>query len=499
MHHLVQVKNIRCPRLHHNFEPKKQHQLFLLMSSSDIATKKGKTFTWDEIEKHNHEGSAWLVIHGKVYDVTKFVPYHPGGDMILLAAGRQSTELFLSHHPTKTITNQALLDKYYIGEVEQEKVVTEEMIKKQQTKHIYAPEKQTKFYEEVRSEVEKYFKDNNLTPRDVPEMYVKTILSLSIWFVLYLATFYYFDSIIVSFFVAIVWGWANANIGMGMMHDANHGGYSDNPTINRIVGLCFDVLGGSSYTWKMIHSVGHHVHTNVEERDPDIHTNEPHFRKIKAGQKQHWWYKYQHIYLPFLYCTLLFELAFRDFFAMVLGAWGGVKFQPAPKNEYLLFVSSKMCWITYSLIIPVFFSGHTFQRVLLLWTIAYMVASFILVLNFQVNHVTPIADTYHVEKDGMVHADWAETQVTGSSNFAPRSWLWNHISGGLCHQTEHHLFPTICHVHYPKIQPIVERVAKKYGIRYNAYPSFWDAVVGHFTLLKEMGQQGKKVTGWKQL
>ena len=145
------------------------------------------------------------------------------------------------------------------------------------------------------------------------------------------------------------------------------------------------------------------------------------------------------------------------------------------------------------------FSHHTTTHIITLWALAYMVASFILVLMFQVNHVTPLTDTYHVEKDGMVHTDWAVTQVSGSSNFACGSWLWNHISGGLCHQTEHHLFPTICHIHYPQIQPIVERCAKKHGIRYNAYATFWDAVVGHFTLLKEMGAHGKKVTGWKSL
>ena len=283
------------------------------------------------------------------------------------------------------------------------------------------------------------------------------------------------------------------------MHDANHGGYSNNPWINKVMALCFDFLGGSSYTWKMIHSVGHHVHTNVEERDPDIHTNEPHFRKIKANQMQHWWYAYQHLYLPVLYCSLLFEMAFRDFFAMVIGQWGGVKFQPAPKNEYLLFIVTKLWWITYSLVIPTAFSGHSFQRVLCLWMVAYMVASLLLVLIFQVNHVTSLAETYHVGQDGMVHEDWAATQVTGSSNFAPGSWFWNQLSGGLNHQTEHHLFPTICHLHYYKIQPIVEQCAKEYGIRYNSYNTFWEAVVGHFTLLKEMGKQGKNVTGWKKL
>ncbi|EFC47525.1 predicted protein [Naegleria gruberi] len=448
-----------------------------------------KKFSWEEIEKHNHEESAWLVIDGKVYDVTKFIPHHPGGDYLLLGAGRHSTELFLSNHPAKILNNsKALLEKYYIGEVEQETI------------YSYNPPDQTNFYLECRAQVDQYLKDNNLTARDVPQMYLKMILSLCIWFILYLGTFYYFESKLLSFVVAIVWGWSNANIGVNMMHDANHSSFSNHPTINRVVAVvCFDILGGSSYVWKMIHSVGHHVNTNIEERDPDIHTGEPHFRKIKSAQKHHWWYAYQHYYLPVLYCSLLFELAFRDFFAMMIGSWGGVKFQPPPKGEYLLFFSTKIWWLTYSLAFPIWFSNHSVGTIFMLWCTAYMVASFLLVLIFQVNHVTNIADSFHVnQQDGMVHADWAATQVSGSSNFACGSWLWNHLSGGLCHQVEHHLFPSISHIHYPKIQPIVEKCAKKYGIKYNSYGTFWEAIIGHFTLLRDMGQKGIQ-SNWKSM
>lgn len=40
-----------------------------------------------EIAKHNSPESCWLVIHGKVYDVTSFVDKHPGGRSILLKQG----------------------------------------------------------------------------------------------------------------------------------------------------------------------------------------------------------------------------------------------------------------------------------------------------------------------------------------------------------------------------------------------------------------------------
>lgn len=48
-----------------------------------------KTFTLDEVAKHKSVDDAWLVIDGKVYDVTHFAQFHPGGEDVLLdAAGK---------------------------------------------------------------------------------------------------------------------------------------------------------------------------------------------------------------------------------------------------------------------------------------------------------------------------------------------------------------------------------------------------------------------------
>jgi len=62
------------------------------------------------------------------------------------------------------------------------------------------------------------------------------------------------------------------------------------------------------------------------------------------------------------------------------------------------------------------------------------------------------------------------------------------FTGGLNYQVEHHLFPNICHVHYPKIAPIVRQTAEEYGIPYQAHPTFGAAVADHFRLLRHLGQ-----------
>lgn len=56
-----------------------------------------------------------------------------------------------------------------------------------------------------------------------------------------------------------------------------------------------------------------------------------------------------------------------------------------------------------------------------------------------------------------------------------------------CAQVEHHLFPAICHCHYPKIAPIVKKMCAKYGYPYHCYETFWSALLAHFSYLKYVG------------
>ena len=47
------------------------------------STKQLAFFTKEEVSKHNTKDDCWLIIHGKVYDVSDYVDEHPGGDVIL--------------------------------------------------------------------------------------------------------------------------------------------------------------------------------------------------------------------------------------------------------------------------------------------------------------------------------------------------------------------------------------------------------------------------------
>jgi monoamine oxidase/predicted heme/steroid binding protein len=75
---------------------------------------KKKTFTLAEIKKHNKKGDAWTLIENKVYNISSWIPKHPGGEIIMQAIGKDATQLFNSRgHPS--YVKKTILPKYYIG------------------------------------------------------------------------------------------------------------------------------------------------------------------------------------------------------------------------------------------------------------------------------------------------------------------------------------------------------------------------------------------------
>jgi len=79
-----------------------------------------KEYTWEEIQNHQPNGTqsdtVWFVLHGRVYDVTEFLPNHPGGDEILRESGGQdATNEFENRSHSAKARN--LTKKYLIGKV----------------------------------------------------------------------------------------------------------------------------------------------------------------------------------------------------------------------------------------------------------------------------------------------------------------------------------------------------------------------------------------------
>jgi linoleoyl-CoA desaturase len=127
--------------------------------------------------------------------------------------------------------------------------------------------------------------------------------------------------------------------------------------------------------------------------------------------------------------------------------------------------------------------------VLVYYMLVTCVLGVILSIVFQLAHcVEEAAFTMPVGDPRRMEAAWAVRQAEATVDFARNSRVLAWLVGGLNFQIEHHLFPTICHVHYPAICTIVERTCKDFGVKYAEHPTFWSGIASHYRWLKQMGR-----------
>lgn len=70
--------------------------------------------TAEELAKHKSRDDAWTVLGGRVYNITPYMEYHPGGEKELMrCAGRDGTRLFQLTHAW--VNFEMMLDKCLVG------------------------------------------------------------------------------------------------------------------------------------------------------------------------------------------------------------------------------------------------------------------------------------------------------------------------------------------------------------------------------------------------
>lgn len=346
------------------------------------------------------------------------------------------------------------------------------------------------FQNELRKRVDSYFKENNISKHGNIHLYLKTIVMFSMYLVPYfLLVFNVFESKTIWMLLAVLMGLGMAAIGMCVMHDANHGSYSKNNTFNRILGFfSIGLLSGNSLNWRIQHNVIHHTYTNVHEHDEDIAPMgflrfEPHAEKKKI-------HKYQFLYAWFFYglMTLMWSTV-KDFNQITrYNKEGHLKSANTTfGKELAIVIASKILYFAYMLV-PYFLIK---DMTVLNWISGYLVMHFVagltLAIIFQAAHVTDETEFPVATDANMLESNFIEHQLRTTMNFATESRLVTYFLGGLNFQVEHHLFPAISHVHYPKISKIVEATAKEFDMPYKSEKTFAGAVAEHAKMLWKLG------------
>ena len=89
----------------------------LCRSARDLAQRKGaplRPISPEEIAQHASVHDAWIALHGKVYNITPYLHYHPGGvDIFKPCLGGDASELFDKYH--RWVNTQGLIGVLQLG------------------------------------------------------------------------------------------------------------------------------------------------------------------------------------------------------------------------------------------------------------------------------------------------------------------------------------------------------------------------------------------------
>ncbi len=287
--------------------------------------------------------------------------------------------------------------------------------------------------------------------------------------------------------LAISLGLAVAGVAFSIGHDANHGSLSRNKRVNRMLGWTYDLIGASSYVWRTKHNHAHHSYTNVVGADSDI--DQMPLARFAPDQPRRWFHRWQHIYMWAMYG--LFSIKHHlvgDMKGVTGGSFGeGSQLKRPRGHELAVFFTGKAAFVTWALLIPMLL--HTWWHVLLLFVLASWVLGFTLATVFQLAHCVDEAHFSSVEEMRTGEPrNWAVHQVETTVDFATGNRLLSWYLGGLNFQVEHHLFPKVCHVHYPQLFAVVRETCDEFGVTHSAQPSVRAALASHARWLRRMGR-----------
>jgi linoleoyl-CoA desaturase len=284
----------------------------------------------------------------------------------------------------------------------------------------------------------------------------------------------------------LVAGFGFAGIGFNVSHDAIHGATSTDKRVNDLFSWTFDAIGVSSATWRIAHNLLHHTYTNVPGTDTDIEPGP--VLRFHPMAKHYPWQRVQAVYAWVLYTlTSLLWVYQKDFSQALLPHPRTGERMPA--REWAKLLVGKVMHVALFLALPLKFSPQATSTVVLGYFLLHGLAGFILAVVFQLAHVVQGVRYISADDGGRFPRGWMEHELLTTANFG-KSKLCTFITGGLDHQIEHHLFPLICHVHYPALSPIVQQCAHDHGLPYLHSGTFLQAVGSHARMLHRLGNNG---------
>ena len=409
-------------------------------------------------------------INGNYYDLTDFIDKHPGGKEILLKTKDEDdiTALFESYH--------AFSNKEYINSVLE--------------KYKVRPKPNSILYDFTH-----YNNLCNIIKNNTIYKSRHAIKSTPFWLLIvicsilaYCTSFYYMiyaENYLTQCILGALSGFFINSIGFNVMHDGSHYGISIYPNINNSLSKIWNnIMLLNHNMWFYHHVYNHHSFTSIEKKDPDIYHFYPFMTKLHNNHK----------FKPLISIVRKFQEYFATpillfFPGQFVGQIIGYALSTFKSKIFTIKIKGSKTFYDNVDLITIFCMLYLFYHVSLLPLILYFMAqNFFYHINVVLDHdMYDTAITNHYNGN-----DWLKIQVSNSGNFINKNLLWSYMFGGINYQIEHHLFPNMSNVHYPKIAPIVKKYCNDHNIPYNHIDSLYDAYKSFLKLMKYASQIDRK-------
>jgi fatty acid desaturase (delta-4 desaturase) len=404
--------------------------------------------------KEVYASDTLCILEDGVYDLSAFRKFHPGGDMVDFFPGEDATPHFYMLHQYKVLPS--VLRTYRVGQV------------KADTSYKYHSELDL----DIKQAVLKVVPQN--------QWWAPWSWHLKAWVILACVLFSDFHWIWhgPSLLSSVIGGVLYALVGLNIQHDANHGAVSKRPWVNKLYGYSQDWIGGSRLLWIRQHVVGHHVHTNRENYDPDTQAgaalNLSHYTSPRP------YMSVQNYYFAPLLHLLGLQWVFGQMHSLLSMNFKGKRIPASLTKERNIAVAFRVLFYLRRFVIP--FALHPTVHSIVCMYVWLGVGALYLGFFFILSH---IFEGSKGMSEKAANIDWTRQQIESSSTLCG-SWL-GVSNGGLNYQIEHHLFPRMSHAHYAAISVPVREACARNGVHYTHFPTIASNVVSCFNQLRKMG------------
>lgn len=416
-----------------------------------------KEFTWSEIKEHTRGDAKrdknvanWIVIGDTIYDVNKFRKKHPGGDTMLVNhVGQDATDAFIAFH-TDTHKVHKYMKHLEVGKVKQSD--DDHSVGRTEEEKGKIEKEVTRDFRQLKELAESM---NLFETR--PAFFIAQFahivgLEALAWLLLYSYSATWPVYLLAASLIIV----SQAQAGWSQ-HDYGHLSVFKSTRANHLMHrITIGLIKGAAAGWWNFRHFAHHAKPNVHGKDPDIAFGHlflfgkvlPREVGLKKKGKGTWLsYTQQQIYFFMLMPPLLLPIGFHIQNALYLK-------KKRDWYEAAWFVAFYVRWfVQYA---PVL-SGSMWSAFCFYMLIRF-VESFWFVYVTQMSHIP-----MRVDRDK--EDNWFSMQLAGTCN-VKQSTFNDWFTGHLNFQIEHHLFPTMPRHNYHKIQPFVQSICEKHGIKY---------------------------------